>query len=361
MENPISNQLEVEQEVKGVVEGHGMNPWVYSSLVFVIVLGVLLVLKRLLWRHLHKWAERSESQWGEKLLTEISTPVTVLLIALSFGVAGQSAPLIVRTHPLMIHGTHVAMIVVVIWMIERAMTVVFRSRALPDAVTSSTRSLLLTISRAVLFVLGFLIILDTVGISITPILASLGVGSVAVALALQDTLSNFFGGLYILIDKPIRMDDFIKVEDVEGQVQRIGWRSTWIKTGASDIVVVPNNKVASSKLQNFDLPSPASVISLACSVAYGLDLERVEQVAIEVAKAVISKTKGADATFEPLVRFGAFADSSINFNLILRVNHYVDTGMVRHELIKGIHSRFMKDGIEMPFPQRVIHWNPPPV
>jgi small-conductance mechanosensitive channel len=101
------------------------------------------------------------------------------------------------------------------------------------------------------------------------------------------------------------------------------------------------------------------VISLPCSVAYGLDLELVERVAIEVAKAVITKTAGADTTFEPIVRFGAFADSSINFNLILRVNRYVDSGMVKHQLIKEIHARFIKDGIEMPFPQRVIHWNPP--
>ena len=349
---------QVTEEFRGVVEGHGMNPWIYSSLVFVIGLTVLLIARKFIWTRMRKWSARSESKWGDALLDEIGTPVVALLVVSAFGIAGQSAPAIVRTHPLMIHGVHVAMIVVFIWIIERSMSVVFRSRALPDSVTSSTRSLFLTISRAILFALGFLIILDTIGVSITPILASLGVGSVAVALALQDTLSNFFGGLYILIDKPIRLDDIVSVGDVEGTVQKIGWRSTWIKTGSNDVVVVPNNKVASSQLKNFDLPDTASVITVACSVAYGSDLVAVEKVAVAVIKEVVAAIGAADPEFEPILRYTAFADNSINFSLVLRVKRYADSGLLKHELIKAIHARFLRDKIEIPFPQRVIHWNP---
>lgn len=349
------------EEVKGIVNGAGMNPWIYSSCVFAVVLFIGLLLRKAIWVRLAKWADKTSATWDDELLDSISFPVTLLLVILAFGIAGQSAPPVVRTHPLMLHGVKVAMIVAIVWLIERAFAVMFGSTALPDSLTKSTRTLLLTIARVVLFVLGALIVLDTIGVPITPLLASLGVGSVAVALALQDTLSNFFGGLYILVDKPVRIGDYVKVDDVEGQVERIGWRSTWIHTLANDNYIVPNSKIASAQLKNYDLPSSPVVLLIPCGVAYGSDLEKVERVAVEVAADVLTRVPGADSAFQPAVRFNAFADSSIGFNIVLQVQRFTDIGLVRHEFIKALHLRFNREGIEIPFPQQVIHWNPPPL
>jgi len=342
-------------DIKEIVQGSGMNPWIYSSGVFIVVLATLTIVRRLVWGRLLKWTESTEKTWDDDLLRSVTSPITVLLLILAFGIAGQSAPEVVRTHPLMLQGVKVAMIVSVMWLIERALSVIFRSQALPDGVNGSTRALFLTIARAVLFSLGFLIVLDTIGVSITPVLASLGVGSVAVALALQDTLSNFFGGLYILIDKPIRVGDFVKIDDVEGQVDRIGWRGTWIRTLANDIIVFPNSKVAGAQLKNYDLPSSTSALLIPCGVAYGADLGRVENVTIEVAREILQRVPGGDASFEPAVRYTAFADSSINFNVVLQILRFSDVGMIKHEFIKALHIRYLQEQIEIPFPQRVVY------
>ncbi len=339
---------EAQKVFGNVVEGHGINPWIYSSIVFAISLVVFSFLWTLLSSRLRHLAKSSQSQWGEQLLLNASLPIRVLVVVFSFGIAGQSAPLIVRTHPLMIHGTHVAMIVLVIWIIERSIAVIFRSKALPETVNGSTRTLFLTMARAVLFSLGLLITLDTVGISITPILASLGVGSVAVALALQDTLSNFFGGLYLLIDKPIRVDDYVNINDIEGQVIRIGWRSTWILTASDNVVVVPNNKAATTHLKNYDLPSPSSSASLTCRVGMKENLERVEQVALAVAKEVVKIAPGADPSSVPGIYFGSFSYNGVEFSIGFRVKHYLDAGSVRHHLIKALQARFLAEGIEIP-------------
>jgi len=202
-----------------------------------------------------------------------------------------------------------------------------------------------------------LVVLDSVGVSITPLLASLGVGSVAVALALQDTLSNFFGGLYLLADKPIRLGDVVKIDGVEGSVMDIGWRSTRIRTSGNGTYIVPNSKLAGSQLQNLNMPDSRSVVSIACSVSYDADLQRVEKIALEVVEEVAGRVSDLDRTYGTNVRFTKFADSGIEFNLNVRVLNYSNAGFVRHELIKALHARFNAEKIEIPYPQRVIHWN----
>jgi small-conductance mechanosensitive channel len=343
------------EEIKNVLNGTGVNPWIYSTCLFAACLIVLAIMRKILWFRMSKWAERTAVTWDDDLLDSIKRPVTILLVVLSFGIAGQSAPVLVRTHPLMVEGVKVAMMLVIVWLFERAMSVLLRSAALPESLGRSTRTLFLTIGRVLLFAVGLLMILDTIGVKITPILASLGVGSLAVALALQDTMSNFFSGIYILVDKPVRIGDFVKIDDMEGQIERVSWRSTWIRTLANDTVVLPNTKVAGAQLKNYDLPSSASALLIPCGVAYGCDLDRVEKVAIEVAKEVSKRLPGADPTFEPVVRFNAFADSSINFNVVVQVARFSDSGGVKHEMIKALYARFNAERIEIPFPQRVIH------
>lgn len=343
------------EEMKSYLNGNGVNPWIYSSAVFIVVLTALMIVRKLLWDRLARWADRTTATWDDMLLEAMKKPVAVLLVNLSFGIASQSAPLVVRSHPLMVHGVKIAMILSIVWLLERILSVIFMSSALPEGLNISTRSLFLTIARVLLLSLGILVGLDTIGVSITPILASLGIGSLAVALALQDTMGNFFSGLYILIDKPIRPGDFVKIDDLEGQVERIGWRSTWVRTVTNDIVVMPNTKVGGAQLKNYDLPTPISAILIPCGVAYGTDLPRVERVAIEVAKEVVRRVQGADTSFEPAVRYTQFGDSSINFNLVVQVTRFSDVGLVKHEIIKALHDRFNRERIEIPFPQRVVH------
>jgi small-conductance mechanosensitive channel len=209
--------------------------------------------------------------------------------------------------------------------------------------------------RGIIIGLGVLVFLDSIGISITPIVASLGIGSLAVALALQDTLANLFAGIYMIAEKPIAVGHFIKLEGGEhGYVTKVGWRSTHIRMLTDSVVVVPNSKLAGSVITNFSLPQNEISVSIDVGVTYDSDLQQVETVTLEVARQTMAQVKGALSNFEPRMRFHTFADSSVNFTLWLGAESYMAGLLVRHELVKRLHARYRSEGISIPFPMRTI-------
>jgi small-conductance mechanosensitive channel len=216
---------------------------------------------------------------------------------------------------------------------------------------------LVALVRIALVVTGGLIVLDTMGISITPLLTTLGIGSVAVALALQDTLSNFFAGLYITADKPVRVGDYVKLEDLaEGYVMSISWRSTRILTLKNNVIVVPNQKLAQSVIQNYSLPEKRMALLVPVSVSYESDPQHVERVLREEAVEAAKTVPGLLAEPAPFVRFiPGFGESSLDFTVICQVREFSDQYVVQHELRKRIFTRFKKEGIQIPFPHRTIY------
>ena len=216
-------------------------------------------------------------------------------------------------------------------------------------------SIFRNLGRALVYALGFLVILETLGISIAPILTALGVGGLAVALALQDTLSNLFAGLHIIASRQVRIGDYISFEDKEGYVVDIRWRNTTIRALANNMIIVPNAKLASATILNYYQPSEDLAVQVNLGVSYGSDLQKVERVTMEVGKEVMREVQGGVPDFEPFIRYNAFADSSINFSVILRGKEYVDQYLIKHEFVKRLHRRYEQEGIEIPFPQRTLH------
>lgn len=333
-----------------------VRQWLFAVALFVVSFGVLIGLRRVLWRRLKALAAATSIVWDDVLLDALKSPITLLILIGSAAIGAQLAPAHARTHPVVIHGLRILGIVALIWLANRLVTGIFQSKALPASMGGSTRILLALILRVFVITIGLLVVLDSVGVSITPVLASLGVGSVAVALALQDTLSNFFSGIYLLVDKPIRPGDFVQIDSgVEGTVTKIGWRSTHVQLLSNNTVVVPNSKVASSQITNFDLPAQELAVLVKLGVSYGSDLAQVEAVTIDVAKQVLQRVPGAIASFTPFIRYNEFAESSVNFTVILRAEKFVDKYLLTHEFIKALHQRYRLEGIEIPFPQRVVH------
>ncbi|MBI4399339.1 mechanosensitive ion channel family protein [Candidatus Micrarchaeota archaeon] len=208
----------------------------------------------------------------------------------------------------------------------------------------------------VVVIIGLVMLLDNFGVQVTPLIASLGIAGLAVALAFQDTLANFFAGIYITADRPVKLSDYVKLDSGdEGYVDKIGWRSTHIRTLANNLVIIPNTKLAQSIITNYCSPSKEMGLVIPVSVAYGSDLRKVEEVVVEVSKDVLKNTRGAVIGFEPFVRYGKFADSGIELSAILRVEEYVDKYLVTHEFIKSLHERFEEEGIEIPFPKRSVY------
>lgn len=217
-------------------------------------------------------------------------------------------------------------------------------------------SILENIIKITIYIIAFLIILQTLGISITPLLTALGIGGLAVALALQDTLSNFFSGIHIILTKKIRPGDYIKLASgEEGYVEDITWRNTLIRQLPNNLIIIPNSKITSTIITNFNLPQPEISLVLKIGVSYKSDLDKVEKITLEVAQDVQKNVPGAVPDFEPVVRFSEFSDFSINLNVILRVKSFSDQFLVRHEFIKRLQKRYQEENIEIPFPIRTVY------
>lgn len=229
-------------------------------------------------------------------------------------------------------------------------------RSFAGRLAIGTTTLLENLTKLAIYGMGLLFILSNLGISIAPLLTALGVGSLAVALALQDTLSNLFSGIYIIWSRQIRIGDFIKLDNgAQGYVTDISWRSTTIRERADNHIIIPNTKIAQAVVTNFNLPKHEFGVAVKAGVSYGSDLAKVERVALEVAGEVEREVAGGIPSFKPFLHYESFGDSAVQFSVMLRVKEFEDQHPVIHEFIKRLHGRFKREGIEIPFPQRVVH------
>lgn len=218
------------------------------------------------------------------------------------------------------------------------------------------------IIRIAVYSFGLLMLLQTLGISVVPLITALGVGGLAVSLALQDTLANMFAGLQMILARQIKVGNVIQLENGQsGLVQDIGWRTTVLKQLSGNLVILPNSKLASNIIVNFVNPHPDLTISLQVTVPLTADLQRVEDIAREVAEEVgrkLLRDKAGNKKYKeltPLVRYLSYGDASINLAIQLPFSVTLDAGLVRHELFKALHARFMAEKISLPFPQSVVH------
>jgi len=210
-------------------------------------------------------------------------------------------------------------------------------------------------TKIILVAISGMLILDNLGVSLTPLLTTLGIGSLAVAIALQDTLGNAFAGLHIKADRPIEVGQFIRLDSGdEGYVERIGWRSTRIRMLPNKCAVVPNSKLVQSTIINYDLPDPEVAVLVEVGVHYDSDLAKVERVTRSVGREIMKSVDGGVPGFDPFIRYHTFNESSIDFTVILRAQRFVDGYLIKHEFVKKLHDRYKEEGIVIPFPIRTL-------
>lgn len=224
------------------------------------------------------------------------------------------------------------------------------SAALPSA------SILVNITRVAVLIIGGLTVLSVLDVSITPIITALGVGGLAVALALQDTLGNLFAGLQIVASKQIRPGDYLMLDTTqEGTVADIAWRTTTLRTQAGNLVIVPNAKLANAIVTNYRLPADPLAVYIEFGVPYDADLGRVEELSLAVADEVMAEFQPELADEPPIFRFRALADSSITCLQVLRVAEYAEQHPIRSAFIHRLHDRFVAEEMHFPFPTRTVH------
>ena len=206
-----------------------------------------------------------------------------------------------------------------------------------------------------IYAIGFLIAIDSIGISISPILAGLGIGGLAVALAVQPTLSNFFAGTYVVTEGELKPGDFIELDGgPSGYVEDVGWRSTKIRSRFNNLIIIPNSKMAESIVTNFFSPTPAMNVVVTCGVSYESNLHQVQKIALEEANALIQESDDAITDTTPFFGFSNFGDSNIDFFIFLQAVDRSGTFKVKSELIKRIHTRFTAENIEINYPVRKL-------
>ena len=332
----------------------------YMPVIYLFWVTVLIVLKKIAFNKIKAFCARTDTLLDDILISALDLPLTLMIFVsgafvldnlFDFGSGSELLKLI----DLAFKAT--AMIAVIIFF-NRLFKGLIDLYAEKMPALKASKGVIHVVAKVVVFGLGVLILLDNFGISITPILASLGVGSLAVALALQPTMENFFAGLQILVDKPVTVGQFIKLDSgEEGYVQKVGWRSTWIRMLPNNVVVIPNNVLVNSRVLNYYYPEKEMAVLVQVGVHYDSDLEHVEKVTIEVGEETMKTVQGGVPEFLPFIRYHTFNDFSIDFTVILRAKEFVDNYMIKHEFIKRLHKRYAKEGIVIPYPIRTLDWN----
>ncbi len=317
---------------------------------------------RLMRRLVSRSVPKAQDTLARRLVRNLETPFFLAIMLVGLNILLSQVLLLNRYSPYLQLGSKLALILILSLALDRivrTLIIWYAQSSTPNADVISEDRLMPLVRRlvsVVIWTLAGLAVLQQLDVQITPLLASLGVASLAVALALQDTLSNFFAGLYVIADRPLSVGDFIKLETgQEGTVDRVGWRSTRIRTPSNTIITVPNSKLAQSVLTNYSLPESDVSIFLPCGVAYGSDLDKVEQVTSEVVRDVLTTVHGGVNTDKSVVSYSAFGDSNIQFTVQLRVRAYADRTLIIHEFIKRLMDRYARDGIKIAFPTRSVY------
>ncbi len=218
-------------------------------------------------------------------------------------------------------------------------------------------SLITGFVKIAIYIIGAMVIVQSIGIHITPIITALGIGGIAFAFAIQPTLANFFSGLNILASGQISQGDYIVVSDtVQGYVKDVAWRNTSIQSLSNVLHIVPNQVLSDAVVSNYNKPKKEFFVTVTVGVSYSSDLDLVENVTLETAKKVLQhETIGVDTKkHAPVFRYSAFGDSSVDFWAILPILDVSKRSYTIHLFIKELHKSFNENNIEIPFPIRVV-------
>jgi small-conductance mechanosensitive channel len=327
--------------------------------VFVLIMLVGWGLRRVVLRILRGWTSRTQSRPGIILTEAVRAPFLIWTAILALHIALQSSALPAR------FTVWSAKTLLVLWIISLTLLCMRMAGDLvrhygdqvPGALPVTT--LTQTLSQVAVLLLGVALLLQELGIAITPYLTALGVGGLAVALALQDTLSNLFAGFYMAVAGQIRLGDYIKLASgEEGYVSDIAWRSTTVRSAASNMIIIPNSKLSQTIVTNYYLPTKQISVGLQVNVGFDCDVDQVERILLEVATEGARQIDGMVADAAPSVLLDpGFGDFFLGFSVNYQVAEFNYQGSVRAALRKRILKRLHQEGIRLPYPVRRVYFD----
>lgn len=334
---------------EGNFVGMGYSSIVYSILVILSSFILAKLTYFLLKTFVAGIVEKTRTKVDDEILVIIEKPMyyLIILIGVSYGLEVFIPEYLIKAFKIIFYSA----IVLILTKVATDISKIFISHTIEKKTPNRDISnLLKRLIRIFIVVFGFIAILSFAGIEITPLLASLGVAGLAVALALQETLANFFAGVYIILDKTFRLGDVIQLPTGEmGRVEKIGTRSTRIKTFDNTIITMPNNELAKAKVINLSAADEIIRTKIPIGVSYDSDPEKVKNLLEKIAKS--QKTVIKDSV---VARFLSFGDSALQFEL-----HYKTKLHDRMSTLDAVNTQIIKEfrkaGIDIPFPIRTVY------
>lgn len=325
-----------------------------------VALGLIggLIAERLLVRLLRHAIEKAAPGGGSILVRHLRGQIVIWCTIggslLALETVANVAPVLAELFQLLLRAALVLSITIICARLAGDL-VSFAARRSGDALPAPAA--FVRLSQGIILVIGILVALQSVGIDVMPILAALGVGGLAVGLALQAPLTNLFAGIYIMLSRKVKPGDYIRLRSTgqEGYVVDTDFKHTTIRELPNNLIIIPNSAIMTTDIHNFNLPEKEMSVVIPIGVSYDSDLEHVEAVTIEVAKETLLAVEGGVSEFQPFIRFNSFEDYSIKLSCILRAREFVDRFMLTHDFIKRLHRRYQQEGIEIPFPIRTLH------
>nr|WP_321352587.1 mechanosensitive ion channel family protein [uncultured Methanoregula sp.] len=331
-----------------------MDPAVYESLLYVIAGIVAAIIVYYLFSFLKKKAETTETLIDDLIVQSLGMPLAMLAFFIPFFFAIQKI-IVAFPQYSWLAGSDVLTaiyILVATWIIATFVDSLLDTYG--TAIAERTESdlddriveIFQKIAKYLIWFTGILYVLSLFNVNITPLIAGAGVVGIAIALAAQDLFSNFFGGAVIITDKPFKIGDRVLINDILGDVIRIGPRSTRIITLDSDIVTIPNNKITTSVVRNFSLPNPQVRIQIPVTVALGSDIQTVKSVLLAIGNTALVEKKDFVADVPgPVVFLTKMDKTTMTFELTLYSHEFAYNSVIRDYLNTSIIERFRKEGI----------------
>jgi len=346
---------------------HSGVPWVkwaQSGAIFIFFLVLAMVSKFILNMIMRIFAKRTKTILDDLIVDSLKLPVMVILIVAGLWIGITRLPEVIKYVDKINTGFIIIVYAVAALAVSRVTHAILTWYSVEVAPRTKTDfddrliPLLKRVADVIIFGIAFMLVIDKLHVPLSPFLASLGIGGLAVALALQPTMSNFLSGTYVISDSIIRKGDYIQLDTgAEGTVEEIGWRITKIRHWQGNLIILPNTKLSDAIVTDFEKPEASMLFGVDCGVSYNSDLEKVERIAAEVAAEVMKNYPEGGKDFTPVVRFNKFGDSNVNFSIVLKASNRAASFVLKHHFIKALHKRFQTEGIVMEFPVRRLYIN----
>lgn len=324
---------------------HNLLALVQPATIFAIALAVFLVARHLVLGWISRKAGNLPN-FGTLLLQALRWPSVLWCLAgaltLCLDYANLSPQYVTMANRLLGTVVIVSLTLAVASVASRAISLLGAKRGMPFAVAGLSQ----TLTHFFVFSIGLISVLRYLGQPVTPLLTALGVSGIAVALALQDTLSNLFAGIHLLVEEPIHLGDSIRVSTgEEGVVSDIGWRTTRLLTGSNNTIVIPNKTLTGANITNYSMPQRRTAVDVPILASLEADADRIEQIALEEAR---QNTQVLTDTAPAVVYDPGVLPTHLQLKLVVYVADRNQQGPVQSALRRQLWRRFRAEGIPLP-------------